>query len=287
MTAQQVIVITGGTGGMGLATATQLAAEKYRVLLTDIDTQRIDDTVKQLRQQGFTVEGIACDVTDKQAVAQLATYATSLGRVKSVVHAAGVSPQMGDASFIIGVNAIGTINIAEEFLRVATPGFSLINVASIAGHMVPRAMQPTRLFKRALQDPQIFHKKLVARTRFMPRAMRAGQAYSLSKSFVIWYSAKIAAQYGAKGARVVSVSPGTFDTAMGRLEEKSGSAQLIEHAVLHRYGKPGEVAELLAFLAQGKAFYVTGTDILIDGGTKAGLSLSALWQMTKSSLRHG
>jgi NAD(P)-dependent dehydrogenase (short-subunit alcohol dehydrogenase family) len=76
---------------------------------------------------------------------------------------------------------------------------------------------------------------------------------------------------GAKGGRVISVSPGTFDTEMGRLEEKSGSGNLLKAAAIKRYGKPEEVAELMAFLVSGKAAYLTGTDILIDGGTNAGV----------------
>lgn len=70
---------------------------------------------------------------------------------------------------------------------------------------------------------------------------------------------------------MVSVSPGSFDTTMGRLEQKSGSAALLKAAALKRFGRPEEVAELLAFLASEKAGYITGTDILIDGGTYAGV----------------
>ena len=65
--------------------------------------------------------------------------------------------------------------------------------------------------------------------------------------------------------------PCSFDTAMGRLEEKSGAGDLLRVASLHRFGRPEEVAVLLAFLASGTAAYITGTDILIDGGTMAGI----------------
>lgn len=73
-----------------------------------------------------------------------------------------------------------------------------------------------------------------------------------------------------KGARIVSVSPGSFDTAMGRLEEKSGSAEMLKTAALKRFGKPDEIAEVLAFCASEKAGYLTGTDVLCDGGVCAG-----------------
>ena len=100
---------------------------------------------------------------------------------------------------------------------------------------------------------------------------------------LVWYSQKMAAAFGAKGARILSVSPGTFDTATGRLEEKSGSAKLIEYAAIKRYGTPEEIAELLAFCASDKPSYLTGTDILCDGGTKAGLTLRGVIKMTRDS----
>lgn len=62
-----------------------------------------------------------------------------------------------------------------------------------------------------------------------------------------------------------------LDTAMGRLEEKSGSGRLVDHAALQRYGRPEEVAEVLAFFASERPGFLTGTDILCDGGAKAGL----------------
>jgi len=64
----------------------------------------------------------------------------------------------------------------------------------------------------------------------------------------------------------VSVSPGSFDTEMGRLEEAKGAGALAEHSALGRFGKVEEIAEVLAFCASDKPGYLTGTDILVDGG---------------------
>ena len=88
-------------------------------------------------------------------------------------------------------------------------------------------------------------------------------------AFVIWYSRQMAARFGAKGARIRSVSPGSFDTAMGRLEKKSGAERLVAYAALKRFGTPEEIAELLAFCASSKPGCLTGVDILCDGGTQA------------------
>jgi NAD(P)-dependent dehydrogenase (short-subunit alcohol dehydrogenase family) len=91
----------------------------------------------------------------------------------------------------------------------------------------------------------------------------------------------MAAAYGTKGARILSVSPGSFDTAMGRLEEKSGSGRLLDYAALKRFGRPEEVAELLAFCAGEKPGYLTGVDILCDGGTRAGLGRAGMLALAR------
>jgi NAD(P)-dependent dehydrogenase (short-subunit alcohol dehydrogenase family) len=265
-----VVVITGGAGGMGLATA-KLTDPGRTILLTDVSQERLDSAVAELTALGLTAESRVADVTDPTSVAALAVRAAELGTVKAVIHTAGVSPQMGGSEFIIRINALGTVNIANAFLPRAGDGFVLVNVASIAGHFLPSLIVPTRAFPLASTDPDRFLKRLVSRSNNVGRKQSAGLAYGLSKAFVIWYTRNIAEAFGAKGARVISVSPGSFDTSMGRLEEKSGSGNLLKVAALKRHGRPEEVAELLDFLSSGRAAYITGTDILIDGGTKAGV----------------
>lgn len=95
-------------------------------------------------------------------------------------------------------------------------------------------------------------------------------AYGISKDYVIWLSKRRSRSFGSIGARILSVSPGSFDTEMGRIEEASGSAKMLETAALKRFGRPDEIAQLLAFCASERASYLTGTDILCDGGVVAG-----------------
>ncbi len=205
------------------------------------------------------------------------------GTVRAVVHSAGVSPQMGNAEQIIRINALGTVNVTQAALAIAGEGFALVNVASIAGHMTPKLLTPTRSFRLALTDLPRFVRKLTSAAKLTPKSMHSGSAYSVSKGFVIWYSQEMAAAFGAKGARIVSVSPGSFDTPMGRLEEAKGSGKLVEYAALKRFGKPEEVAEVLAFCASDKPGYLTGVDILCDGGTKAGLDFKSMIAMARAS----
>jgi NAD(P)-dependent dehydrogenase (short-subunit alcohol dehydrogenase family) len=105
----------------------------------------------------------------------------------------------------------------------------------------------------------------------MPKDLyRKGIAYGISKDYVIWLSKRRSGSFGSKAARILSVSPGSFDTEMGRIEERSGSGKMLETAALKRFGRPDEIAEVLAFCASEKASYLTGTDVLCDGGVVAG-----------------
>ena len=267
---QNVTVITGGAGGMGLAAA-KLLGRDHHVVIADVNPQRLQVAIDELRAAGVSCQSMVCDITDPDSVAALVSLAAAAGTVKSVIHTAGVSPQMAEPEVILKVNALGTVNIANAFYAIAGDGFVLVNVASMAAYMMPSWLIPTRAFPLALTNADLFLKKTVFRSRLMPKDLyRKGMAYSISKNFVIWFSKKSAARFGQKNARVVSVSPGTFDTEMGRLEEKSGAMEMLNTAALKRAGRPEEMAELLAFCASDKAGYLTGVDILCDGGVVAG-----------------
>jgi NAD(P)-dependent dehydrogenase (short-subunit alcohol dehydrogenase family) len=267
---KKVTVITGGAGGMGLATA-RILGKDHHVVICDVNQGRLEKAVAELTQLGISCDSAICDITDIQSVDALIKRAVTIGKLVSVIHTAGVSPQMTDPATILKINALGTVNITNACYEVANEGFALVNVASMAAYMFPAVMLPARAYRLATTDAELFLRKAQVLSRFMPTQLyRNGMAYGISKNFVIWFSKKSAARFGAKGARVVSVSPGTFDTEMGRLEEKSGSAEMLKTAALKRFGKPEEIAEVLVFCASEKAGYLTGTDILCDGGVVAG-----------------
>ena len=253
-TPTDVAVITGGAGGMGLATARKLGGD-HVIVLSDVNGQKLRTAADSLTAEGITVYVAPCDITDRASVAALFETASSHGHVRAVVHAAGVSPQMGDPDFIIRVNGLGTVNITREYLRTAREGDALVNVASIAGHMSPTVLQPTRIFARALTDVDAFVAKMTAATKSVPAASRSGMAYSVSKS---------------------------FDTDMGQLAKDHGSGTMVEYAALKRFGRPEEIAAVLAFAVSREPGYLTGTDILVDGGNRAGLGLRGMLDMAKS-----
>jgi NAD(P)-dependent dehydrogenase (short-subunit alcohol dehydrogenase family) len=263
---KKITVITGGAGGMGLATA-KIIGQDHHVVICDVNKLRLESAIEELKQLGISCDSMVCDITDRKSIDAMVKMVVNLGTVVSVIHTAGLSPQMADAETIMKVNALGTINITEAFFEIATEGFVLVNVASMGAYMIPPMLIPKRAYPYAFSNKDVFLKKAIFPCRLMPKGLpRTGIAYTITKNFVVWYSKKNAARFGQKGARILSVSPGTFDTQMGRLEEKSGSTEMLKDAALKRIGRPEEIAELLAFCASDKASYITGTDILCDGG---------------------
>ncbi|MGP4056736.1 SDR family oxidoreductase [Mycobacterium sp. 4D054] len=266
-----VSLITGGAGGMGTATA-RLVGEDHAVVLADVRQDRLDAAAVELTGRGVDVHAVNCDVTDRDAVERLFTTVAGLGTLTSVIHTAGVSPSMGDAEYVMRTNASGTVNVGEVFFTMAGEGAALVNVASMAAHLVPAELIPTATFPLALQDPDAFLTEMLRACELAPEEARSGISYAFSKAFVRWYSSSQAERFNTRGLRVVSVSPGSVDTEMGRLEEQAGAGALVADAAVPRWGKPEEMAALLAFCASSKAGYLTGTDILNDGGVVASMT---------------
>jgi NAD(P)-dependent dehydrogenase (short-subunit alcohol dehydrogenase family) len=267
----KVSVITGGAGGMGLATA-KVVGRDHALVLADVRQDRLDDAADELDGLGVTFEAVNCDVTDRHAVDALLDTARNLGTLASVIHTAGVSPSMGSADYVMRTNAIGTLNVNESFFVHANEGAAIVNVASMAAHMVPESVLPTKQFPQALSNEAAFMKDMLAACAIVPEEMQSGIAYAVSKSFVRWYSVAQCERFNGKGLRILSVSPGSIDTEMGQLEADAGAGAMVADAAVPRWGKREEMADLLAFCASEKAGYLTGTDILNDGGVVASMT---------------
>lgn len=255
---------------MGLATA-RVVGRDHPVVLCDVRQDRLDAAATALTDLDIPHAVVNCNVTDRQAVTRLFETAVGLGELKSVIHAAGVSPSMGAADYVMRTNALGTVNVNEVFYQTAGQGSAIVNVASMAAHLLPEEMVPTAKFPLALQDEESFMAEMLAMCSIAPEEARSGLAYAVSKTFVRWYSTSQAERFNGRGLRIVSVSPGSIDTEMGRLEEQAGAGAMVTNAAVPRWGTPEEMAELLAFCASDKASYLTGTDILNDGGVIASM----------------
>jgi NAD(P)-dependent dehydrogenase (short-subunit alcohol dehydrogenase family) len=265
-----VSIITGGIGGMGLATAA-IVGRDHTVVLADVRTERFATATAALKELGIDPVLVEADVTDRAAVDRLFAAASELGSLASVIHTAGVSPTMGDADYVMRTNVLGTLNVNEAFFAVAEAGAAIVNVASMAAYLLPEEIIPTQRYPLALKDPEAFTAEMVAACDIAPEEARSGIAYGLSKSFVKWYSAAQSERFNGRGLRIVSVSPGSIETEMGLLEAEAGAGAMVTEAAVPRWGRPEEMGELLAFCASDRAGYLTGTDILNDGGVVASM----------------
>lgn len=261
---KKICVITGGGSGMGLATA-RIMGKTHSVIICGRTVRKLQNAVESLKKEGIDCEAFPCDVSDHQSVRRLVEHAQKMGRVQAIIHAAGMSPHMGDAETIMATNALGTIYINTEFSKVMGKGSCILDVSSMSAYLTPRLVMPRGLYKYALKDAGVFQRKINNRLKIFPKSVRPGVAYGVSKDFVVWYSKKSALMYGGKGIRVVCVSPGNFETPMGKLEEDEAD-KFIKYSALKRFGKPEEIAFLFASVVDERNGYLTGLDIICDGG---------------------
>lgn len=266
-----VCVITGGGSGMGLEAAKFMPKDKI-IVVSGRTMQKLENAVAELKALGFEAYAKTCDTSDRESVKELAAFAASLGEVKNVINSAGVSPAMkGTPETILRINALGTVYINQEFSKVMSAESVIVDVSSNSAYILPSFIIPKKVYPLAETDEELFVKKLVKKSS-MPKDeyQKKGFAYSLSKNFVVWYAKKCAFEYGVKGIRVVSLSPGLIATDMGNLEKEDGG-MLIPFSAEERMGKPEELGFALAMVADERNGYLAGVDVLCDGGSTNGM----------------
>jgi len=264
---RQICVITGGGSGMGLATA-RIMGKTHYVIICGRTAQKLEKAIAQLKTENIECEAFSCDVSNQETVRELALHAKKLGNVQAVIHAAGMSPHMDNALKIMQANALGTIYINEEFSKVMEPCSCIVDVSSMSAYLTPKMIMPQGAYKFSVTDKTRFMKNMMRRVNLFPKNLRSNIAYCISKHFDIWYAKKSAGLYGDKGIRVVSVSPGNFETPMGKLEEEQAD-KFTKYAAIKRFGYAGEIAFLLASIVDSRNGYLTGEDIVCDGGIVA------------------
>lgn len=265
-----VCVITGGGSGMGFEAAKFMPKDKI-IVLSGRTLVKLEKAVEQLKTMGFTAYAKTCDTSDRESVKQLVKFCLELGEIKNVINSAGLSPAMSNPETIVKVNALGTVYVNQEFSKVMAPGSVIVDVSSNSAYILPSFLINKKTYTLAETDEQKFISKIIKKSNMAKGDyQRAGFAYSLSKNFVVWYAKKCAFEYGKKGIRVVSLSPGLIATDMGNLEAKDGG-MLIPYSAEERMGKPEELGFALATVADERNGYLAGVDVLCDGGSTNGM----------------
>ncbi|WP_328393232.1 SDR family oxidoreductase [Nocardia sp. NBC_00416] len=261
------VAVVIGVGGMGRAIARRIGGGR-RLLLADFDKENLDSVVEVLTGEGHEVFGRQVDVSDAGSVAALAAAAAEAGRVTHIAHTAGVSPTQAVTKAVFEVDLLGTALVLDAFEGVVAEGGAGVAIASMSAYMVP------------LPDDQV---AALAHTPaadllalpFLDHDAHPGLAYSVAKRGNIARVQASAVGWGQHGARLNSISPGVISTPMGRqeLDGESGASMraMVAASATGRLGTPDDIAHAAAFLLDPATSFVTGIDLLVDGGTVAGV----------------
>ncbi len=232
-----VALVTGAGRGMGAACARRLAPTVDALVLADLDRASLNETASALRGDGRRCELVVGDIADPDAAAGIAEQITALGALRSVAHVAGISPTMADPRRVFDVDLVATARLLDALGPLA-PGLFDAWAAAVG---------------ETDADP--------------------GFAYAWAKRGVQRLVRREAVALGPIGARICSVSPGMVDTPMGRQEyEQQPYMKLLEEMTpLGRTASADELAAVVAFLCSDDASFVTGIDLLADGGVCAAI----------------
>ncbi len=258
------IAVVIGAGGLSMAIAQRLG-QHHRIVLVSVSAPELDVGQARLHELGVVSTTFTCDITQSASVDQLGAFVSDLGDIASLAHVAALSPAAGDWRAILSVNLIGAALVERQmYSRMRSPQGAAVFISSLAAH----GPEPNRQVVAVLDDP--LAPDLLAKIEQLEKAITAGWAYSLSKLGLNRLVRRRAATWGERGARIVSISPGLIDTPMGALEDQRSStdakARLRSRRPLNRDGSMADIADAVEFLTSARASYITGTDLLVDGG---------------------
>jgi glucose 1-dehydrogenase len=240
----RVCVITGAASGIGRETAIQLASVGARVVVLDRDGNGCSQTAAEIRKQGGAALALECDVSQVESVSAAAAGAlAAFSRYDVLVNNAGVlqpgrleTLSLADWNALLQINLTGYLLCAQAFGRdmLARGSGVLVHIASIAA-----------------SEPQ-----------------GMSGAYSTSKAGVAMLARQLAFEWGPRGIRSNSISPGLIRTALSESFYQAPGVKERREAVvpLRAIGRPLDIANVVVFLASVRAGYITGQDIVVDGG---------------------
>lgn len=262
---KRTMLITGASGGMGSACALLAAERGYDLLLSDINNDKLKAIADACMHQGVAVNYQPLDIADADAVAAFLAELQNSNAFDAVIHTVGLSPHMAAWEKIIQVDLVSTIEFLNAIKAYLMPGGCSVCISSMSAHMIP----PNADVEKAMNNP--LDPGLLEHLGNLPDApvANSGMAYAYAKKALINYVNREAKSWGEEGKRLVSISPGLIDTDMGKLEAESDKdtyALMRPLVALKRDGLAREIATAALFLASDDASYITGCDLLVDGG---------------------
>jgi NAD(P)-dependent dehydrogenase (short-subunit alcohol dehydrogenase family) len=258
-----VAIITGAAGGIGAACAARFVADGWPLLLCDLHAAPLEALAATLAAGPGQVATLAGDIADPAFPDAL--VAALAGRpIGAVVHTAGITPTMAEADRILAVNYDATVRLVEVVRPRIVEGGCAVLIASMSAYMVVSPEIDAAIDALTAADDS---------TSLRPFAASPQYAYPISKRAVMRLAAREAPAFGARKARIMSISPGMIDTKAARAEQAASSQMdaMLLKTPLSRFGEPSEIAAAAAFLCSPAASFVSGRDMPVDGGLLAAL----------------
>ena len=269
-------VIIGGTSGMGLATAKALSVYGP-VLIGGRSEKRLADAMAELKEAGVEAYGMPCDASSKESLQAFIDYALNIAPIGNVINAAGVDYADMPKEPIIKINMLGVHYVMEAFLPYLDDS-TILNFSSITGNFYPGPSKEEKELWDSIQT--VSEEEFVARQLELtaqpmdPRMVALGDSYmtyAMSQRFVQYYTQANAMRVAMKNnSRVLSIAPGSFYTPMlANGNDEAMQASIKRGTVYQRFGTSEEMADLIAHLLAPGHGYLTGVDIIHDGGKTA------------------
>lgn len=260
--ADGIAIVTGAARGIGEACARALAEDGWgELLLCDINADLLEQAAQQLHNTGAKITTLAGDVTAPDYMDRM--IAACGGRpIAAAVHAAGVSPRMVDTARMLEINWESAVAFAHAVKPHMADGGAVVMIASNTSYF-PIDEELRQVFEQPLPPG--------ASAAYADRVANSFDAYLLAKRGVRALAKSEAVSFGERGARIVSVSPGLIDTVMTEDRDTDVMRKMIDEAAIKRVADTSELAAAIAFLLSPKASFITGCDLLVDGGETAGM----------------
>ena len=263
------IIVVIGSGSIAQAIARRVSVGKT-ILLADINPENAKEAEQTLSRAGFEVRTTGVDVCSRESIQALVKTACELGEIKGVIHTAGLSPSQAKAQDIIRVDLYGTAVLFEAFGRVIAPGGSAVVIGSQSSHRLHvDALSQHQADMLATLPPE----DLLALP-WISAVDDSLYAYQISKRGNALRVMAEAVKWGKRGARINCISAGIVYTPLAYDELNSAERgefyrNMLTKSPAGRGGTPDEIGELAAFMFGPGGTYITGSDILIDGGATA------------------
>ena len=224
---------------------------------------------------GFEVVGVVVDVSSPDSVSALAEAARGLGTVVQVAHTAGLSPVQAPVDAILKVDLLGVAIVLDVFEAVVGPGSTGVVIASMAGSMGSPLSPAEELALANTPVAELLDLPFLG----PDRIDNPGTAYSVAKRANQVRVQSASSLWGARGARINSISPGIISTRMGQEEFATANGEFMRMMIglsgTGRIGTTTDIADAAAFLLGRHSSFITGTDLLVDGGVVGAIRTNA------------